>query len=83
MARRAPDRLGALYALGASFLLGFQSLMNLGVVVGVLPVTGLTLPFVSYGGSSLTVTLALVGLLLGVARAAEAARPALVREVLG
>ncbi len=83
VARRAPDRLGALYALGASFLLGFQSLMNLGVVVGVLPVTGLTLPFVSYGGSSLTVTLALVGLLLGVARAAEAARPALVREVLG
>ena len=83
VAVRAPDRLGALYALGASFILGFQALLNLGVVVGVLPVTGLTLPFVSYGGSSLTVTLALVGLLLGVARAAEAARPALVREVLG
>lgn len=83
VARRAPDRLGTLYALGASFLLGFQSLLNLGVVVGVLPVTGLTLPFVSYGGSSLSVTLALVGLLLGVARVAEAARPALVREVVG
>ncbi len=67
-ARRAPDRLGTLYALGATFLLGFQSLLNLGVVVGALPVTGLTLPFLSYGGSSLAVTLALVGLILGVAR---------------
>ncbi len=67
-ARRAPDRLGALYALGASFVLGFQALLNLGVVVGVLPVTGLTLPFISYGGTSLAVSLALVGLILGVAR---------------
>ncbi|MFO8034792.1 MAG: putative peptidoglycan glycosyltransferase FtsW [Candidatus Bipolaricaulota bacterium] len=67
-ARRAPDRLGALYALGATFALGFQMLLNLGVVVGALPVTGLTLPFLSYGGSSLAVTLALVGLILGVAR---------------
>jgi len=70
-ARRAPDRLGALYALGATFVLGFQVLLNLGVVVGVLPVTGLTLPFLSYGGSSLAVTLALVGLILGVARQAR------------
>jgi cell division protein FtsW len=68
VARRAPDRLGALYALGASFSLGFQALLNLGVVVGVFPVTGLTLPFLSYGGSSLMVSLALVGLILGVAR---------------
>lgn len=67
-AARAPDRLGTLYALGSSFILGFQTLLNLGVVVGVVPVTGLTLPFVSYGGSSLAVTLALSGLLLGVAR---------------
>jgi len=52
----------------APFILGFQTLLNLGVVVGVVPVTGLTLPFVSYGGSSLAVTLALAGLLLGVAR---------------
>jgi cell division protein FtsW len=75
VARSAPDRLGTLYALGASFVLGFQSLVNLGVVVGVLPVTGLTLPFVSYGGSSLAVTLGLVGLLLGVARLAGQATP--------
>lgn len=82
VASRAPDRLGALYALGSSFLLGFQALLNLGVVVGLLPVTGLTLPFVSYGGSSLMVSLALTGLLLGVARAARASAVAvLVPEV--
>ncbi len=70
--REAPDRLGALLAFGAAFLLGFQALLNLGVVVGVFPVTGLTLPFVSYGGSSLAVSLGLVGVVLGVAREAEA-----------
>lgn len=68
-ARRAPDMLGALYAWGASFLLGFQALLNLAVAVGVMPVTGLTLPFLSYGGSSLMVSLMLGGLILGVARA--------------
>lgn len=73
-ARRAPDKLGALYALGASFLLGFQTVLNLGVVVGVLPVTGLTLPFLSYGGTSVAVSLALVGLILSVARAARVSR---------
>lgn len=76
--RRAPDKLGALYALGASFLLGFQTLLNLGVVVGVMPVTGLTLPFLSYGGSSVVVSLCLVGLILGVARASRVSRVALV-----
>ena len=70
--REARGRLGALLAFGAAFLLGFQALLNLGVVVGVFPVTGLTLPFVSYGGSSLAVSLGLVGILLGVAREAEA-----------
>ncbi len=69
--RDAQDRLGSLLAFGAAFLLGFQALLNLGVVVGVFPVTGLTLPFVSYGGSSLAVSLGLVGILLGVAREAE------------
>ncbi len=78
VAKRAPDKLGALYALGASFLLGLQTLLNLGVVVGVVPVTGLTLPFLSYGGSSVMVSLGLVGLILGVARAGRASRVALV-----
>ncbi|MBC7222095.1 putative lipid II flippase FtsW [Candidatus Bipolaricaulota bacterium] len=78
VAKRAPDKLGALYALGASFLLGFQTLLNLGVVVGVVPVTGLTLPFLSYGGSSVMVSLALVGLILGVARASRVSQVAMV-----
>jgi cell division protein FtsW len=78
VAKRAPDKLGALYALGASFLLGFQTVLNLGVVVGVVPVTGLTLPFLSYGGSSIVVSLALVGLILGVARAHRLSRVAVV-----
>ncbi|MGY4706692.1 putative lipid II flippase FtsW [Candidatus Bipolaricaulota sp. J31] len=71
VSRDARDDLGALLALGASFILGFQALLNLGVVVGVFPVTGLTLPFISYGGSSLAVSMGLVGILLGVAREAE------------
>lgn len=83
-AARAPDRLGTLYALGGSFTLGFQTLLNLGVVVGVIPVTGLTLPFVSYGGSSLAVTLALTGLLLGVARQTQRTSSlSIAREVAG
>ncbi len=72
-ARQAPDKLGTLYAWGASFLLGFQALLNLAVAVGVVPVTGLTLPFLSYGGSSLMVSLMLGGLILGVARASRRA----------
>jgi len=68
IAERAPDRLGRLLALGIGFTLGFQTLVNLGVVVGLLPVTGLTLPFLSNGGSSLIVTLAMVGVLLSISR---------------
>ena len=69
IAERATDRLGRLLALGIGFALGFQTLLNLGVVVGLLPVTGLTLPFLSNGGSSLIVTLAMVGVLLSISRA--------------
>ncbi len=68
IAERASDRLGRLLALGIGFALGFQTLLNLGVVVGLLPVTGLTLPFLSNGGSSLIVTLGMVGVLLSVSR---------------
>jgi cell division protein FtsW len=70
IAERAPDRLGRLLALGIGLTLGFQTLVNLGVVVGLLPVTGLTLPFLSNGGSSLIVTLAMVGVLLSISRRA-------------
>lgn len=76
IARRAPDAFGFLLASGITFALSFQAAINLGVAVGALPVTGLTLPFVSYGGSSLVVSLAMVGLLLSVARAGAERGPA-------
>jgi len=68
IAERASDRLGRLLAFGIGFAIGFQALVNMGVVVGLLPVTGLTLPFFSNGGSSLIVTLAMVGVLLNVSK---------------
>ena len=68
IAEAASDRLGQLLAMGIGFALGFQTLVNLGVVIGLLPVTGLTFPFFSNGGSSLIITLALVGVLLNVSK---------------
>jgi cell division protein FtsW len=65
---RAPDTFGALMAAGITAWICFQALINIGVVVAVVPVTGITLPFVSAGGSSLTVSLAAVGVLLSVSR---------------
>jgi len=65
---RAPDTFGGLMAAGITAWICFQALINIGVVVAVIPVTGITLPFVSAGGSSLTVSLAAVGILLSVSR---------------
>jgi cell division protein FtsW len=65
---RAPDTFGGLMAAGITAWLCFQALVNVGVVVLVFPVTGITLPFVSAGGSSLTVSLAAVGILLSISR---------------
>ncbi len=53
---------------GLSFMLIFQTLLNLMVVVGMIPVTGVTLPFISYGGSSLLVSMTMVGIILNVSR---------------
>jgi len=74
IAERASDELGRLLALGIGFVIAFQTLLNAGVVLGLLPVTGLTFPFLSNGGSSLLVTMAMVGLLLNVSRYGEVAR---------
>lgn len=65
---RAPDRFGVLIASGVTAWIVTQAIVNLGGVVGLLPITGLTLPFVSYGGSSLVITMATTGILLNVAR---------------
>jgi cell division protein FtsW len=64
----APDRFGMLLAGGIAAWFGVQTIVNIGGVVGLLPVTGLTLPFFSSGGSSLLVSMTAAGLLLSVAR---------------
>jgi cell division protein FtsW len=70
-ALRSSDRLGMLIATGVTAWILVQALINVGAVVGVLPITGVPLPFVSAGGSSLVVTMAAVGVLLNVARQAR------------
>ncbi|MBH0229054.1 stage V sporulation protein E [Halobacillus yeomjeoni] len=64
----APDLFGMLLALGVVGMVSIQVMINVSVVTGLIPVTGITLPLVSYGGSSLTLTLASLGLLLSVSR---------------
>jgi cell division protein FtsW len=72
---RAPDRFGSLVAAGVTGWVAGQALINMGAVTGRLPVTGVPLPFVSFGGSSLVVTLAAVGILVNVAgQGADGAR---------
>ena len=64
----APDTFGALLAAGITAWLCLQAFINIGVVVALLPVTGITLPFVSAGGSSLIISFAAVGILLSISR---------------
>lgn len=66
--RECPDRFGRLLGFGLTSTLAIQTTINLGVVTGVLPVTGITLPLISYGGSSLVITLIELGLLLNLSR---------------
>jgi cell division protein FtsW len=69
IAMASPDRFGLLLASGITVLVGAQAATNLAAVLGLAPVTGITLPFVSYGGSSLIVALAGAGILLNIAGA--------------
>ena len=72
----APDRFGTLVAAGITAWILTQAFVNVGGVVGLLPITGLTLPFISFGGTSLVITMAATGVLLNVARQGRVKRPA-------
>jgi cell division protein FtsW len=65
---RSPQRFGGLLAFGLVAWLASETLINIGAVVGVLPVTGIPLPFISYGGSSLVITMVAAGILINIAR---------------
>jgi cell division protein FtsW len=70
-ALRAPDRFGTLLAAGITSWIVGQAFINIGAVIGLLPITGVPLPFVSFGGSALVITMGAVGILLNVARQAR------------
>lgn len=67
-ALHAPDRFGAIMATGITTWIAFQSVINIGGVTTAIPFTGVPLPFFSYGGSSLAVTLGAVGVLINISR---------------
>ncbi len=68
IAQRAPDMFGRLVAVGITTWIVFQSFVNIGANLSLIPLTGVTLPFVSAGGTSLVITLAAVGVLLNISK---------------
>lgn len=68
IAIKAPDNFGTLIAIGIVTMIGLQALINIAVVTGAMPVTGMPLPFFSYGGTAILVNLATVGILLNISR---------------
>ncbi len=73
IAMHAPDRFGRLLAIGIVSWVSVQALVNIGGVTRVLPITGVPLPFVSSGGSAMIMTLAIMGVLVNIARSTRAA----------
>jgi cell division protein FtsW len=71
IAMRAPDKFGSLLAVGLTFQVGLQAMLNIFVVTNTMPNTGISLPFFSYGGSSLVILLAEMGIILSISRAAS------------
>ena len=70
----APDLFGSMLAVGLTSVICFQAILNIGVATGSLPVTGVTLPFLSFGGTSLVATFAAVGVLLNISRTGESVK---------
>lgn len=71
IAMTVDDMFGSLLAVGIVGMVGVQVVINIGVVIGLMPVTGITLPLISYGGSSLTLMLTALGILLNLSRYAR------------
>lgn len=71
IAMHAPDKFGSLLALGLTFQVGLQAMLNIWVVTNTIPNTGIGLPFFSYGGTSLVILLAEMGIVLSVSRGAN------------
>ena len=72
IARNAPDTFGSLMAFGLTSAMGLQVCINMGVALGLLPTKGLTLPFLSYGGTSLLLNMASIGILMNISAARRA-----------
>ena len=68
IALRCPDRFGSLLAGGIACMIGVQCVLNVAVVIGLIPTTGLPLPFFSAGGTSVSIVMCAVAVLLNVAR---------------
>ena len=76
IASRAPDLLGSIMAAGLTFWIIMEALINMTMIIGLIPVAGNALPFVSAGGSNLVSTLAAIGILLGISRQSAQKAPA-------
>ncbi len=74
VASRAPDRFGRMIAAGLTSFLSFQALVNIGGVLGVMPITGIALPFVSFGSTALIVSMASIGILVNIAQSGVQAK---------
>lgn len=68
---KAPDMFGSLMAIGITALIGLQAIINIAVVTSSMPVTGMALPFFSYGGTSLIILLCATGVLLNISRQSQ------------
>lgn len=74
IAAKAPDMFGSLLATGITSLIGIQALMNIAVATASMPVTGVPMPFFSYGSSSLVIFMAMIGIMLNISRQAQTIR---------